>query len=255
MRRSAHVAAAQQDLEIRANPRKAGLASGTGAQLQGCQPCASEPAQSESALACGSGWNTPRRNELGRTADVSDATTLTSTIAGRYATALFELAVEQGALDQAEADVAALKSALGESADLSRLISSPIYGRADQARAMSALAGQMGLGSVVSNLIGVMAQKRRLFVLPGVLEIFGALLAEHRGEVTAKVTAARLLTDEQIDALKSTLKQKLERDVKLDIMIDPAIIGGLIVKVGSRMIDTSIRSKLAGLQNAMREVG
>ena len=113
----------------------------------------------------------------------------------------------------------------------------------------------MGLGPITGNLIGLMARKRRLFVLPAVAEIFTALLAEHRGEVTAKVTAARLLSDAQIEALKTTLREKLEREVKLDIMIDPAIIGGLIVKVGSRMIDTSIRSKLAGLQNAMREVG
>nr|WP_285671405.1 F0F1 ATP synthase subunit delta [Limibaculum sp. NKW23] len=186
---------------------------------------------------------------------MSDATMLTSTIAGRYATALFDLAQEQDALERVETDIGALKAAIGESADLRLLIQSPLYGRDQQARAMATITDRMGLGPITANLIGLMAYKRRLFVLPAVAEIFTALLAEHRGEVTAKVTAARLLSDAQIEALKTTLRAKLEREVKLDIMIDPAIIGGLIVKVGSRMIDTSIRSKLAGLQNAMREVG
>ncbi len=181
--------------------------------------------------------------------------TLTSTIAGRYATALFDLALEADALDSVEADVEALGQALAESADLSALIASPLYGRESQGRAMSAIASAMGLGSLTANLVGVMAAKRRLFALPGVLEKFKARLAEHRGQATATVTAARPLSDAQIDALKAKLSGALSREVKLDITIDPAILGGLVVKVGSRMVDTSIRSKLNSLQNAMREAG
>ncbi|MGF1446064.1 MAG: F0F1 ATP synthase subunit delta [Pikeienuella sp.] len=186
---------------------------------------------------------------------MSDTATLTSTVAGRYATALFELAQEAGALDQVAADLETLSETLAESADLRRLIASPLYGRDDQGRAMRAVSDRLGLGALVGNVIGVMAGKRRLFALPDVIADFRALLAEHRGETTAEVTAARPLSEAQADALTKTLGGALGRTVKLDVKIDPAILGGLVVKVGSRMVDTSIRSKLAGLKNAMREVG
>jgi F-type H+-transporting ATPase subunit delta len=186
---------------------------------------------------------------------VTESSTLTSTVAGRYATALFDLALESDALETAEADTDALRAALGESDDLARLIRSPLYTREQQAQALAALGEAMGLSGLTRNLMGLMAQKRRLFVLPEVIELFGRLLAEHRGEVTAEITAARPLSDAQVEALKETLRGALESEVKLNVTIDPAIIGGLVVRVGSRMIDTSIRSRLAGLQNAMREVG
>ena len=186
---------------------------------------------------------------------MADTSTLTSGVAGRYATALFELALESGALEEVEGDLDALKTAIAESDDLADLIRSPLYGRAEQAKAMAAVAKAMGLGQTVTNLVGLMASKRRLFALPQVIDMVAALAAEHRGEVTAQVTAARELSDAQVEALKAKLAGATDRTVKLDISVDPALIGGLVVKLGSRMIDTSIRSKLAGLQTAMKEVG
>lgn len=196
-----------------------------------------------------------RHGPTGEGSGVTESATLTSTVAGRYATALFDLALEGEALEATESDMETLRAALAESGDMARLIRSPVYMRDQQAAALDALGAAMELSPLTRNLLAVMAGKRRLFVLPDVIALFGQLLAEHRGEVTAEVTAARPLSDQQVEALKSTLRGTLEREVKLNVTIDPAIIGGLIVRVGSRMIDTSIRSRLAGLQNAMREVG
>ncbi len=180
---------------------------------------------------------------------------MTRTVARRYATALFDLAEESDALDRAEADMDALRAALAESDELSMAIRSPLVSRDEQGRAMAAIAAAMELSPLTTNLLGLMAQKRRLFALAEVIQAFDALLAEHRGLVTAQVTAARPLSDAQAEALKETLRRATERDVKLNVTVDPAILGGLVVKVGSRMVDTSIRSKLAGLQHAMKEVG
>lgn len=183
------------------------------------------------------------------------ATSLTAGAASRYATALFELARETDALDQTDADMDALKAALDESPELSDLLKNPLYTRAEQGSAMAAVAERMGLSALVGNVIGLMASKRRLFVIPELIALFKSLLAEHRGEVTADVTAAHALSDVQISALADQIKNALGRDVKLNVTVDQTIIGGLIVKVGSRMIDTSIRSKLSNLQNVMKEVG
>lgn len=180
---------------------------------------------------------------------------MTKMVARRYATALFDLAKEAGALDRTEADVEALRAALAGSDDLAMAIRSPLVSREEQGGAMAAISEAMGLSGLVANLLGLMAQKRRLFALPQVLETFDALLAEHRGVATAEVTAARPLSDAQAEALRETLRRATEREVKLNVTVDPAILGGLVVKVGSRMIDTSIRSKLAGLQHAMKELG
>ena len=186
---------------------------------------------------------------------MSESSTLVSSAAGRYATALFELASEGDALAQTEKDLAALGQALEASDDLRALIYTPVYTRDDQSRAMAAVAEAMGLSPLVRNVVGLMASKRRLFALDEVIERFAKLMAEHRGEVTADVTAARELSDAQQAGLIKTLKSAIGREVKLNVTVDPKIIGGLVVKVGSKMIDTSIRSKLASLQNAMREVG
>lgn len=183
------------------------------------------------------------------------SSTLVSSAAGRYANALFELASEGDALSQTEQDMEALGQALEASDDLRTLVASPIYTRDEQARAMASVAEAMGLSELVRNVIGLMASKRRLFVLDEVIEIFAELMAQHRGEVTADVTAARALSEAQQAALAETLKSAVGREVKLKLTVDERIIGGLVVKVGSKMIDTSIRSKLASLQNAMREVG
>ncbi len=186
---------------------------------------------------------------------MSSSTSLTSGVAGRYATALFEIARDGNVLDKVEAGIKALEEALGTSPDLRQLISSPIYSRADQARAVQALAEKMALGPELSNTLGLMAHNRRLFVLPGLIAQVKALIADHRGEVTAEVTAARPLSKAQTKELASALGKQVGRDVALNVTVDESLIGGLVVKIGSRMVDTSIRSRLARLQNVMKEVG
>jgi F-type H+-transporting ATPase subunit delta len=187
--------------------------------------------------------------------DVSDTASFTSGISGRYATALFELAREAGEIDALEKDLDALSAALDESEDLRNLIVSPIYTREDQARAMAAVAEKMGLGALTANTIGLMASKRRLFALPHTIGAVKALIAADRGEVTAEVTAAKELTDDQTKALSDALREAVGKDVIIKATVDESLIGGLVVKLGSRMIDTSIRAKLNSMQHAMKEVG
>jgi F-type H+-transporting ATPase subunit delta len=186
---------------------------------------------------------------------VSDTASFTSGISGRYATALFELAKESGQVEKVEADLDALESALADSADLRDLIASPIYAREQQRSAMAAIASKMDLGDLVANTVGLMASKRRLFVLPDLITGVKGLLARDRGEVTAEVTAAKPLNEEQSAALAATLREAVGQDVVIKSTVDESLIGGLVVKVGSRMIDTSIKSKLSRMQNAMKEVG
>ncbi len=186
---------------------------------------------------------------------MSNSSSFTSGIAGRYATALFELAKDAKDLASVESDLNALEAALAESADLRAVISSPIYSREQQGAAMKAVAEKMGLSSLLTNTLGLMASKRRLFTLPQVVANVKGLIADDRGEVTAEVTAARELTKTQSEALEKALKASVGKDVVINTTVDESLIGGLVVKVGSRMIDSSIRSKLAKLQNAMKEVG
>ena len=186
---------------------------------------------------------------------MSEPASISAGIAGRYATAVFELAKEAKGLKALEADVAALGAALEASADLRALISSPVYSRADQTRAVSAIAAKMNLSPILCNALGLMGQGRRLFVLPQLLAALQAMIADEKGEVTADVTAAGALSKAQADALAKSLSASVGKTVKLNTTVDDSLIGGLIVKVGSKMIDTSIRSKLASLQNIMKEVG
>ncbi|WP_198670673.1 F0F1 ATP synthase subunit delta [Oceanicella sp. SM1341] len=186
---------------------------------------------------------------------MSASATLVSGAAGRYATALFELATEANAVSLIEDDLAALQAALAESPELRDAVSSPVYSREDQGKAMAALAQKMELGLYVTNVLQLMAENRRLFVLEQVITGYRALAAESRGEVTADVTAAAPLGDAQLAELKAALKNSFGKEVAVNVTVDDAIIGGLVVKVGSKMIDTSIRSKLMNLQNAMKEVG
>jgi F-type H+-transporting ATPase subunit delta len=176
-------------------------------------------------------------------------------IASRYAQALFEISKEENALKSLEADTDALGAALAESPALSEMIASPMVAREDQARAMAAIAAKMGLSTVMSNTLALMASKRRLFVLPQLVANLRARIAEEKGEVTADVVSASKLSAEQTKALVATLKAKIGKDVKLNTTVDESLIGGLIVKLGSTMIDTSVKAKLAALQNAMKEVG
>lgn len=183
------------------------------------------------------------------------STSLTAGAAGRYATALFELAGEDNSRDRAETDLDALLQALEDSADLDQLIRNPIYTREQQGKAMAGVCDAMGLSPMVKNVVGLMASKRRLFALPETIRGYKALMADLRGEMSADVTSARPLSDVQVAALSEQIKTATGRDVKLNVTVDEDIIGGLILKVGSRMIDTSIRSRLNNLQNAMKEVG
>jgi F-type H+-transporting ATPase subunit delta len=186
---------------------------------------------------------------------VSEPASISSGIAARYATAIFELAREEKALPKLENDVDALDGALKDSAELRDLISSPVYTRAQQAAVIGAVAQKMGLAELTAHSLGLMAGNRRLFVLPYLIAQLRARIAEEKGEVVAEVRAATKLTKAQSDKLVKTLKAKIGKDIKLETTIDESLIGGLVVKVGSKMIDTSIRAKLSSLQNAMKEVG
>lgn len=185
---------------------------------------------------------------------MSEPASISAGIAGRYATAAFELVREANALPALESDIGALEAALGESAALRDLISSPVYSRDDQARAVAALAAAMKLSPTVASTLGLMAANHRLFVLPQLITALRGLIAEAKGEVTAEVTSAQPLSKAQADKLASEIKASVGKTVLLKTSVDETLIGGLVVKVGSKMIDTSIRSKLAQLQNAMKEV-
>jgi F-type H+-transporting ATPase subunit delta len=186
---------------------------------------------------------------------VSESASISTGIAARYASAVFEIAKEGNDLGVLEKDVDALNAALDASADLRDLISSPVYSREAQGNAIAAVAEKMGLSGTVINTLKLMASKRRLFVLPQLITALRGLIADEKGEVTADVRAATALTAEQEKALAETLKGAVGKDIKMNITVDESLIGGLIVRVGSKMIDTSIRSKLMSLQNTMKEVG
>lgn len=185
---------------------------------------------------------------------MSEPASISAGIAGRYATAAFELVREAGALPALEADVTALDAALGASAELRDMIASPVVSRDDQGRAVAALAAKMKLSPTLASTLGLMAANHRLFVLPQLISALRGLIAEAKGEVTAEVTSAQPLTKAQADALAGQIKASVGKTVLLKTAVDEGLIGGLVVKVGSKMIDTSIRSKLAQLQNAMKEV-
>ncbi len=183
----------------------------------------------------------------------SDATGI-SGIAGRYATALYELADEQKALDAVKADLDAVGGLIAESADLRLLIRSPVFTRQDQSRAVAAILEQAGISELVRRFVAVVADNRRLFALPSMIAAYSALLAERRGEVTAEVTSAVPLGETQVSAIDDVLRRAVGSKVAVDTRVDPGIIGGLIVKVGSRMIDNSLKTKLQRLQVAMKGV-
>ena len=186
---------------------------------------------------------------------VSDNGSISTGIASRYATAVFELAKEAKKLPALEKDFDALGVALIESTDFGELITNPVYSRDQLATAVAAIGKKMKLTPIVANTLGLMAQNRRLFVLPQLISTVKGMIAIERGEVSAEVTAAKKLTKAQSDKLAKTLKLTFGKDVIVNVSVDESLIGGLIVKVGSKMIDSSIKSKLSNLQNAMKEVG
>jgi F-type H+-transporting ATPase subunit delta len=176
-----------------------------------------------------------------------------ASLAGRYATALFELACDQKALDAVSDSLATLRAGLRDSDDLNRLITSPLISRDEAARAVAATAQAMQLDPITVNFLGVLAANRRLAQLAPVIRAFAMLTARYRGETTAEVTSAHPLDADQVDALKARLRSQTGgRDVAVELNVDPAILGGLIVKLGSRQIDGSIRTKLNTLAHAMK---
>ncbi len=186
---------------------------------------------------------------------MSEPASISLGIAGRYAQALFELTKDTNALPVLEADILALADALAASPDLTAMIASPVIGRDEQAAAMSAISAKMGLSDLMANTLALMASKRRLFVVPHLISDLRARIAADKGEITAEVTSAAKLSAAQAKKLAETLKTSVGKTVILNTTVDESLIGGLIVKLGSTMIDTSIKAKLASLQNAMKEVG
>jgi F-type H+-transporting ATPase subunit delta len=177
-------------------------------------------------------------------------------LAGRYANALFELAQEGRTdgktVDAVSADLGSLRKALDSSPDLARLVRSPVFSAEDQARALQAILAKMGAGNLTVKFVLLLAQKRRLFALAGIIKSYEGLVARSRGETEAEVASARPLSDGEVAELKATLKSRLGKEPRLHAKVDPALLGGLVVKVGSRMIDSSLRTKLDGLRMAMK---
>ncbi|SFA38814.1 ATP synthase F1 subcomplex delta subunit [Paracoccus halophilus] len=186
---------------------------------------------------------------------MANSASISADIAGRYAQALFDLVRDSGAIDALSGQVDELASAYDSSADLRELSVSPIYDRQDQEAAIGALAEKMGFSPALANTLRLMARNRRLFALPQFVAKLRGLIADTRGEITADVVSAAALSDQQKTRLADTLARKSGKKIKLNARVDETLIGGMIVKLGSQMIDSSIRSKLASLQNAMKEVG
>ena len=179
---------------------------------------------------------------------------IVSGMAGRYATALFELALESKAVEQVQADLKAFDALVAQSPDLTRLVRSPVFSAEEQGKALAAVLDKAGITGVAANFLKVVAANRRLFAVRDMIRGFNALVAKHRGEVTAYVTVADALSDARMGEIRDTLKTVTGKDVQIDVTVDPSIIGGLKVKVGSRMVDASLRTKLNSIKHAMKEV-
>lgn len=178
-----------------------------------------------------------------------------SGIAERYARSLFELAVDGKQTDTVEADLGRFEALITGSDELQRLIKSPVFSADEQLSAITALTAKAKIGGLVGNFLKVVAKNRRLFAVPGMIASYRQIAAEHRGEVSADVTAARELTAAQMKELRATLKSVIGKDASINMTVDPSILGGLIVRVGSRQIDTSLKTKLNSLKLALKEVG
>lgn len=175
-------------------------------------------------------------------------------MAGRYAHALFELALEAKATDAVKSDLETFDAMLAESADLTRLVRSPVFGVDEQLKALGAILEKAGISGLAANFLRVITANRRLFAVRDMIRAYRALVARHKGEIHAQVTVAEPLNAGNVDALKGALKNVTGgKDIDLDVKVDPAIIGGLIVKVGSRMVDSSLRTKLNAIKFAMKE--
>lgn len=175
-------------------------------------------------------------------------------MAGRYATALFELARDQKAVDAVKTDLDSFAALLADNPDMRRLVRSPVFGAEEQSKALAAVLAKVGIKGLTANFLLLVTSNRRLFAVGDMIRGFRALVAKHRGEVTAEVVVAEKLSDAHLEELKSALKAVTGgKAVDLNVKIDPAIIGGLTVKLGSRMVDSSLRTKLNSIKNAMKE--
>ena len=178
-----------------------------------------------------------------------------SGVSGRYATALFELARDQKSVDAVKADLDRFDALLNESADLKRLVRSPVFSAGSQQKALTAVLDKVGISGVSANFLKVLTANRRLFAVTDVIRAFRALVARFKGEASADVTVAEPLSERNLDSLKAALKSVTGKDVALNVKVDPSIIGGLVVKLGSRMVDSSLRTKLNSIKHAMKEAG
>ena len=178
-----------------------------------------------------------------------------SGVSGRYATALFELARDQKSIETVKADLDSFDAMLADSADLKRLVRSPVFSAEAQSKALAAVLDRAGIAGISANFLRVLTANRRLFAVSDVIRAFRALVAKFKGEATADVTVAEPLSDKNLDALKIALKAVTGKDVALNVKVDRSIIGGLVVKLGSRMVDSSLRTKLNSIKHAMKEAG
>ncbi|KQZ14714.1 ATP synthase F0F1 subunit delta [Mesorhizobium sp. Root554] len=178
-----------------------------------------------------------------------------SGVAERYASSLFELARQENSIARVEADLGRFEALLDGSEDLQRLIKSPVFAAEDQARAIAAIVTRAKIAGLAGNFLKVVAANRRLFAVPAMIRAFRRIAAEHRGEAAAEVTSAHALTPAQETELKATLKKVAGKDVAIAVTVDPSLLGGLVVKMGSRQIDTSLKTKLNSLKLALKEVG
>ena len=177
-----------------------------------------------------------------------------SGMAGRYANALFELALDNKAVDAVKKDLDQFDALVADSTDLNRLVRSPVFGADEQLKALSAILTKAGIAGLAANFLRVITTNRRLFAVHDMIRAYRVLVARHKGEITAQVTVAEKLSDKNMDALKGALKSVTGgKEIDLDVKVDPAIIGGLVVKVGSRMVDSSLRTKLNSIKLAMKE--
>jgi F-type H+-transporting ATPase subunit delta len=180
---------------------------------------------------------------------------IVSGMAGRYATAVFELALEENTLDQVMADLDRFDALIAESPDLLRLVRSPVFGAEEQQKALAAVLDRAAISGLAVNFLRLVTANRRLFAVRDMIRALRVLVARHKGEVTAQVTVAESLADRHVAALKDALKSVTGKDVTLEVRVDVAIIGGLVVKIGSRMVDASLKTKLNSIKHAMKEVG
>jgi len=233
------------------------LSSGSEASLfrsKGCLTSKNSEIELQSGRFLRLGTHAEKHQTAGGSVYVAGDESTVAGMAGRYATALFDLAKEQGALDVVAGDLSTIETLLNESADLTRLVRSPVFSAEDQSRAMTSVLAKAGVSGLTQNFVKLIARNRRLFSLADMIRDFRTLHARMKGVVSAEVTSAQPLTDAQRNQLLESLKASLNKDVQLSTLVDPSILGGLIVKAGNRMIDSSIKTKLNTLKFAMKEV-